>query len=157
MKGFLVQHDFDTNHVALLKPDAYKELTNISSKYFSTWEVYNSNGELLIPNNDSTNSCIGNIEYFVKYFNENSCRVDTTRTLREDIISKLINPEKFEKFEFSDNYTLVLYWSTFMGKYSQDILNLEKIANLSESRFSVIKVNMDLREDIKDFTISLKN
>jgi hypothetical protein len=43
-----------------------------------------------------------------------------------------------------------------MGKYSKDILSLAHFANLSETEISVIKVNMDLRKDIDDFSINLK-
>jgi hypothetical protein len=119
--------------------------------------VYNYDGKLLLPNNDSTSNCIGNVEYFLKYFDGNACRVDTTRFLETDVISNLVNTEILERSKLSEEYTLVLYWSTFMGKYSQDILNLEEIATFSQSKFFVIKVNMDLREDIDDFTINLKN
>ncbi len=157
MNRFLQKNEFDTSNVYLLKPVAYVDLAETSSKYFATWELFNHKGVLLVPRHDSVNSCISNIEYFIQYIENNSYKEDTIRNLQKDLFQQFTNTNILNNTKMEEqNYTLVLYWTVFMGKYSKDILSLEHFANLSESKISVIKVNMDLREDIDDFSINLK-
>lgn len=156
IKSFLTKNDFDTNNLYFLDPMAYVALVGKDSKYFATWEVFNQNGELVIPENDSTYQCIANIEYFIQNFNLNSCKVDSSRNLENDLTHHFLNSKRLKQTDENHKLFLVLYWSTFMGKYSTDILGLESIAIQSEAKFTTYKVNMDLRTDIDDFEINLK-
>jgi hypothetical protein len=86
MTRFLQKNEFDTSNIYLLKPSAYIDLAETNNKYFSTWELFNHKGDLLVPGYDSINSCISNIAYFIQYFENSSYKQDTIRTLQKDLL-----------------------------------------------------------------------
>jgi hypothetical protein len=84
--------------------------------------------------------------------------IDSTSHLSNDTIiySKIndINEDRFTQKQIYKqfDYTLVLYWSSWRGRYSSQILKLEKefVLNHPELRIQVIRVNMDFREEMKN-------
>ena len=129
---------------------------------FEGWELYNIEG-FQIRRSGDTLMCISTDGNFLKDFEiETMGYIYKSSNLLTDtlIFSKMYGSEEnalnlknmYDQFD----YTLILYWSSWRGRYSSHILNLEKkfVLNNPELRIQVIKVNMDFRKDMKNTGIN---
>lgn len=151
IQNFLKKNNSIDSTLTLTKKSFIHKISQ-SSNYFSKWELFDKNGYKLIPIDSNVKSCNGYTHSFFKNLPNSKYSVDTSNCIFLDstIIKHLTllnrtqaEIEKSEKFD----YYLVIYWSTFMGKYSSDLFNLEKIAqNNTNTLISTIKINMDFKD-----------
>jgi hypothetical protein len=122
--------------------------------HFDKWELYDSNGYQLRRKGDSL-SCIVSDYAFFKDFSLSNALLDTNVNLSEDDI---IYPNLLKVHNSEGNllnqkidYTLILYWSRWRGRFSENILKLEKtfVLNNPNLRIRILKVNMDFRKEMK--------
>lgn len=125
---------------------------------FESWELYNTDGFQIRRKGDSLNCIVSDYDFLREFELETMGYIDSTSHLSSDTIifsklygsgDKLSAQEKaYSKFD----YTLILYWSSWRGRYSSHILELEKefVLNHPELRIQVIKVNMDFRKEMKN-------
>jgi hypothetical protein len=124
---------------------------------FEGWKLYNDIGQRLRMEIDSL-ACFGNVEGFFRDFKIENTLSDSSQNLSLEFFNnqKLQNSSLSSQLDHNSDYkydyTLVLYWSKWRGRFSERILDLEKlfVLNNPELRIRVIKVNMDFRDDMKD-------
>ena len=123
-----------------------------SSKYFAKWELYNVDGYSIIPLDSNINHCNSNTYSFFNNFQHKNYYIDSTVNINTDTVLvnglKLLNGEglEFQAIEKAD-YLLVIYWASFMGKYSSDLFELERVAtNNALVNINTIKINMDFKK-----------
>ena len=148
---FLAKNTHLASTMTLSKVEFLHKITQ-SSNYFAKWEIFDKNGNILIPTDSNIRNCNGYTHSFFKNLPNSKYSVDTSRNIFLDstITNGLtqLNRTKAE-IEKSDknDYYLVIYWSTFMGKYSSDLFELEKIArNNKLISISTLKINMDFKD-----------
>lgn len=119
---------------------------------FENWDLFNSSGYRVRRKGDSL-SCIASDYTFLQNISKGGYTVDTAFHIANDTI---INDHLSADYPYSTykdyDYTLVLYWSSWRGRYSKNILKLEKalVLNNPHLRLRVVKVNMDFRKEMKD-------
>lgn len=152
IRKFIRKNDGIDSTITLNKAGYLAKVTR-SSAYLSTWELYDKNGFLLIPIDSNINFCNSYTQAFIKNIHPTNYLTDSTTNIYNDSIltSSLTNLSGKNKLSFSldttAQYHLLIYWSTFMGKYSSDLFKLEKLASNNRSAtFSTTKINMDLKD-----------
>ncbi|WP_299206480.1 hypothetical protein [Brumimicrobium sp.] len=146
-----------TNYITLSEPNFVKKIKE-PGWAFESWNLYNTDGFKVRRKGDSL-SCIVSDHNFLKEFDLNTMGfIDSTNHLSNDTIaySKIfgddINLLTSEKAYNDFDFTLILYWSSWRGRYSSQILKLEEIfvLNHPELKIQVIKINMDFRKEMKE-------
>lgn len=123
-----------------------------SSNYFSKWELFDKNGNRIIPFDTNIRYCNGYTHSFFKELPNSQYSLDTMGNLFLDtVLTKGLTKLDRTRFEFikseKSDYYLIIYWATFMGKYSSDLFELEKIArNNKLISISTLKINMDFKD-----------
>lgn len=140
------------NSTLSLDKSSFINKISTSSSYFSKWELFDRNGNIIIPLDTNINHCNGYTINFFQSLQDKNYIVDKQNNLFNDtILLNGLTHLNGEKYSFPEknktDYILVIYWATFMGKYSTDLLNLEKIAmkNPLVSVSSII-INMDFKK-----------
>lgn len=153
---FLEKNSFNISTHGLTT-NAYNYQIAKSSSYFSTWELWNKDGYKVEPTNEAIKSCSGTQELFITTLkNDSSHYIDSTKNIFKDTIlivglSNLDGKTSKIKKKIEADFLLVIYWSTFMGKYSKQVLELENsIKNNKNINAEIIKVNMDYRNYMKN-------
>lgn len=153
---FLDKHDYNKENLYGLNSDSYySKIKNANSAgVFASDRLYDSNGILVYPSDSSVRDCYGTIGDFYKGLtNSNSYFVDSSVSIYHDTVLTrgLVNlkgsPQRM--FETKDyDFTLVIYWSTFMGRISRNVLDFESnIKTFNPSlKVQVVKINMDYRD-----------
>lgn len=124
----------------------------ISSTYFSKWELFDRNGNLIIPLDTNVKHCNGYTHNFFQNLQDKNFEIDKQINFHQDTLllnglTYLNGREYLFQKKNDTDYLLVIYWSTFMGKYSTDLLNLEKIAkNNSSVSIETLVINMDFKK-----------
>lgn len=120
-----------------------------------TWFLYNKNGFRVLPKDSLVATCSGRIAYFLENFVKDSLFVvDYSSNLKKDSLYtsgllKLNGTTSVKMDEQLSDYTLIIYWSTFMGSYSKQMLLLEQNfdkAKCTGLKFRTYKINMDVRD-----------
>jgi len=114
---------------------------------FDKWELYDQEGFRVNQTHADSITCRGSSYTFLKDFSEMEKVQDTSQHLAQDTIIYNHIKQDYKNFD----YTLIIYWSSWRGKFSGEILDFEKQFVLSnpELRIQVLKVNMDFREEMK--------
>src|SRR5690554_6345687 len=157
---FYEKHNIDTidNNIYAFTPTQYEERLKMNKKSnpFVQWSLYDKHGDRIKADSTSV-VCYGNLILFLSSLNDSTVYLKDSAlnirsisylnkgltTYNNDSIIKMIDTKNYD-------FTLILYWSKFMGKHSIDNLNLERhfLKNDSELRLQVIKINMDFSEHI---------
>lgn len=123
-----------------------------SNSSFAQWEMYDKQGNRIIPLDSNIRNCNGYTHLFFKGLPNSQYSIDTNRNIFSDSIITTgltqLNGTKAEiKQRENYDYYLVIYWATFMGKYSSDLFNLEKTARNNQlTSISTLKINMDFKD-----------
>lgn len=150
IQKFLTKNtEFDSTYT--LNKESFISKIKSSSNYFATWELYDDYGNQLIPQDSNVHNCNGYTQSFFKNLQNKNYDTDLKKNIFNDTLFcsgfTLLNGNYYDflKIKRSD-YLLVIYWSTFMGKYSTDLFNLEKLAkNNNNIQISTVKINMDFK------------
>ncbi len=119
---------------------------------FENWDLFNSSGYKVRRKGDSL-SCIASDYTFLQNISTGGYIVDTAFHIANDtIINDHLSADSLYSTYNDYDYTLVLYWSRWRGRFSKNILKLEKalVLNNPHLRIRVVKVNMDFRKAMKD-------
>ncbi|WMI69008.1 hypothetical protein [Mangrovimonas sp. YM274] len=153
IKAFQQKHEYPTTNSLILVADTTAILKSMFKGLSSGYQIFNSKGELLCYNGQST--CGG--QQFMEFLNTNS----TTFTPCEDknltldaVLAQTYDinnqPVQREQFENTDYY-IVSYWAKFMGGkrgYEDAVLWMEEelAKNTTDTSVTFIKINTDLQE-----------
>jgi len=151
------KHADTQDNLVLLSDSSFVEKIEEPGWAFESWNLYNRSGQRLRRGSDSL-ACFGSDSRFLKDFNIENAIIDSGKNLSLDYFTnqKLYNPSIGNRIEIDTvseyDYTLLLYWSTWRGRFSEDILELEKafVLNNPQLRIRVLKVNMDFREEMEN-------
>lgn len=125
---------------------------------FEGWQLYNTDGFRIRRLGDSL-KCIASDSRFFKEFEvetmgfiDSSHHLTNDTVLYQNVIIKSESITQSERTYQNFDYTLIIYWSSWRGRYSSNIIKLEEhfVLNNPELRIQVIKVNMDFRKEMKE-------
>ncbi|MFA7274813.1 MAG: hypothetical protein WC044_13165 [Crocinitomicaceae bacterium] len=154
---FFKKHAATQDNLVFLSDSSFVQKIEEPGWAFNSWRLYNSNGERLRRGSDSL-ACFGSDKTFLKNFSMENAIIDSSKNLSLNYFTnqKFYNPSLGSQTELDTvseyDYTLILYWSKWRGRFSEDILDLEKVfvLNNPELRIRVIKVNMDFRDEMEN-------
>jgi hypothetical protein len=154
---FFKKHGATQDNLVFLSDSAFVQKIDEPGWGFEGWKLYNDIGQRLRKSADSI-ACFGNVEGFFRDFKIEYTLIDSSEKLLIEYFrnQKLQNSSLNGQVDFDSDskydYTLILYWSKWRGRFSERILDLEKlfVLNNPELRIRVIKVNMDFRDEMKN-------
>lgn len=159
IKRFLDKNDNSLQSCYILDSAGYNSfLETFENDFWSSYKVYDKDGFEIHAIDTSVNSCIGNIYDYIRYLN------DTTNLFNLGKRDALSNPDftqhltnledktKIQVINFQKKkFTVVVFWASFMGKYSKQLLNLEKACAKNQNGVQFISINTDIRKEWTSF------
>jgi hypothetical protein len=154
---FFKKHAATQDNLVFLSDSSFVEKIEEPGWAFNGWKLYNDIGQRVRRGSDSL-SCLGSDVGFLKDFKIENTLLDSSENFSIDFFKnqRLQNSSLMSQMDLDTDskydYTLVLYWSKWRGRFSENILDLEKVfvLNNPELRIRVIKVNMDFRDEMKN-------
>jgi hypothetical protein len=124
-----------------------------SVAYFTTSNIYNRDGFLVSAKDTAISECWGKTYEFYKNIADNSqLNIDSTTSVYADtlVMNNLVNLSGHKQTMFSTqdyDYTVVVFWASFLGKLSRQNIELGQLVKLYNPalKIQVIQINMDYR------------
>ena len=158
---YLQKYDLDISDAFILSDSLYIAMITENTKYFSKYEVYNSELEKIIPKDTLTNQCYGNIKLILQEVDDTSLWVNDTVQGKAHALQRnslKLNGTTSSKQIFSDQaYYVVFYWAKFMGSYTKSLLDIASgLEQQNKPNVEVITINMDKNVTMTDSIQELK-
>ena len=153
---FLEKNNYSTDNLYGLNQIAHSQrvgTTQSSVGLFTTTELYNKAGFLVSAKDSTINDCWGKVYDFYKNIQDaERLKADSTKSVYADslLIKGLVNlsghPQPMFVTEDYD-YTVVVYWASFLGKLSRQNIELARLIKLHNPslKIQIIQINTDYR------------
>lgn len=156
LTSYLSKEDVDTMDAYILSDSLYLTLISTSNKYFSKYEVYNSNFQKLELKDSVKNQCYGNIQRELMTIGQKDAwQPDTNIQLKFEVLQrhlKTLNGVSMTSGNFQRaDYYIVFYWAKFMGTYTRSILEIAgNMQQQNKASHKIMTINMDLNDQMSD-------
>lgn len=157
ISDFLDSKGLSMENCYVFRDSVYINILKKNQVYLATYEVYDSKWNRLIPSDSLTNGCYGRISTMLKQLNsDKKWVVDSLNKnwMKAHLIHDLKSLDKKEEISTridAPEKLIVFYWAIFMGRYTKDLLDIEK--ELIEQKIpgiKIININMDMRENMQE-------
>jgi hypothetical protein len=153
---FLAKNDYSTDNLYGLNAEAHKRkvgTTTSSVASFTSSALYNRDGFLVKAKDTAINDCWGKVYDFYKNISDSSqLYIDKSNSIYSDtlVMNNLVNLSGHRQAAFSTqdyDYTVVVFWASFLGKLSKQNIALGQLIKLYNPNLKVqiIQINMDYR------------
>ncbi|OMP32298.1 hypothetical protein BKM32_04405 [Mangrovimonas sp. DI 80] len=153
IKAFQQKHEYPTTNSLILVADTTAILQSMLKGLSSGYQIFNSKGELLCYNGQST--CSGEqFRQFLKTSSETFTHCNDKNLTLDSVLAQTYDlnnqPVQRKQFENTDYY-IVSYWAKFLGGkrgYEDAVLWMEEelAKNTTDTSVTFIKINTDLQE-----------
>jgi hypothetical protein len=126
---FLNKHNFNSTNLYGISSSGYIEAISNNRYILANIKLFNEEG-CQIESDSTTMSCYGTIADFLSDLSNSNKTISTNKNFDNQVLINKIttldgNPTSRLSTQGYD-YTLVIFWASFMGKHSIDVLELEK-------------------------------